>query len=85
MVRTANELGGPQVRLADRRLQPLVSHQPKGPSFAIRGQEVAWLDWRLRWSFDPMHGLSLYRIRRADQGLERDVAYHLGLAEMAVP
>jgi primary-amine oxidase len=62
-------------------LKPLEVTQPDGPSFAVRGHEVAWQKWSFRVGFNPREGLVLHTI--AYDG--RPVLYRASIAEMIVP
>jgi primary-amine oxidase len=62
-------------------LKPLEVAQPDGPSFAVRGHEVAWQKWSFRVGFNPREGLVLHTI--AYDG--RPVLYRASIAEMVVP
>jgi primary-amine oxidase len=66
-------------------LQPLVSHMPQGVSFTVNGQEVAWQNWRFRYSVQTMKGLVLYDVRYRDGDRDRTILHKLSLAEMLVP
>jgi primary-amine oxidase len=62
-------------------LKPLEVVQPDGPSFAVRGHEVAWQNWTFRAGFNPREGLVLHTL--AYEG--RPVLYRASIAEMIVP
>jgi len=66
-------------------LKPVEITQPEGPSFTVRGHEVAWQKWRFRIGFTPREGLVLYTISYEDQGRIRPILYRAALAEMVVP
>lgn len=66
-------------------LKPLLSQMPEGVSFRVSGQEIAWQNWRFRYSVQPMKGLVLYDVRYEDGGRVRPILYKLSLAEMLVP
>jgi primary-amine oxidase len=34
-------------------LKPIEIRQPEGPSFELRGHELAWQKWRMRIGFTP--------------------------------
>jgi primary-amine oxidase len=60
--------------------------QPQGPSFEIRGNEVAWQKWRFRYLMHPREGLVLYLVSYADPaGQQQPVLYRASFSEMAVP
>jgi primary-amine oxidase len=62
-------------------LRPLEVVQPGGPSFAVKGQEVAWQKWALRIGFNPREGLVLNTVSYDG----RPVLYRGSIAEMIVP
>ncbi len=65
--------------------QPLDIVQPKGPSFAVDGYEVAWQKWKFRIGFTPREGLVLHNISYTDAGRERPIIYRAAICEMVVP
>lgn len=65
--------------------KPLHIVQPEGVGFELRGQEVAWDNWRFHFGLDPREGLVLHRVRYVDGGKERPVLYRASLSEMVVP
>jgi primary-amine oxidase len=66
--------------------RPLVISQPEGPSFVIRGNEVAWQKWRFRYLMHPREGLVLYLVSYDDpKGKPQPVLYRASFSEMAVP
>jgi primary-amine oxidase len=66
-------------------LKPLEIVQPEGPSFQVKGHEIAWQKWRMRVGFTPREGLVLHTVTYNDQGQERPVLYRASLVEMTVP
>lgn len=66
-------------------VKPLEIVQPEGPSFTVKGQEIAWQKWKMRVGFTPREGLVLYTVSYTDQGKERPIFYRASLAEMTVP
>ena len=66
-------------------LRPLVIEQPEGASFAVRGHEISWQRWRLRWSFNAREGLVLHRVAYDDNGELRPIAHRISISEMVVP
>jgi primary-amine oxidase len=66
-------------------LKPIEIHQPEGPSFELRGHELAWQKWRMRLGFTPREGLVIHTVTYADQGRERPVLYRASIADMVVP
>ncbi len=65
--------------------KPLVISQPEGHSFEIRGHEIIWQNWRLRYGVDNREGLVIYDVRYVDHGKERPVMYRGSMPEMVVP
>lgn len=65
--------------------KPLVISQPEGHSFEIKGHEIIWQNWRLRYGVDNREGLVIYDVRYVDQGRERSVMYRGSMPEMVVP
>lgn len=82
VTRDAHDLDAPPRRPAPR---PLVTSQPEGASFTLRGQEVAWQGWRLRWALHPREGLVLYQVGHEDGGRVRSILYRASLSEIVVP
>ncbi|MCO5168505.1 MAG: primary-amine oxidase [Planctomycetes bacterium] len=82
VTRAAHDLDVPARRPAPR---PLVTTQPEGASFTLRGQEVAWQGWRLRWTLHPREGLVLHQVGFEDEGRLRPVLYRASLSEIVVP
>jgi len=66
-------------------LKPVEITQSEGPSFTVRGHEVAWQKWRFRIGFTPREGVVLHTLSYEDQGRERPILYRASLAEMVVP
>lgn len=65
--------------------KPLVILQPEGHSFEIKGHEIIWQNWRLRYGIDNREGLVIYDVRYMDHGKERPVMYRGSMPEMVVP
>jgi primary-amine oxidase len=65
--------------------KPLIISQPEGHSFEIRGHEIIWENWKLRYGVDNREGLVIYDVRYVDQGKERPVMYRGSMPEMVVP
>ena len=59
--------------------------QPEGSSISFNGQEIAWRDWRFRYSIDNREGLVIYNVRYVDNGKERHILYKGSMPEMVVP
>jgi primary-amine oxidase len=66
-------------------LRPLRLSQPMGTSFAVRGHEVRWQNWRFRFGMHPRGGLVVYTVGYEDRGKLRPILYRGSLSEMAVP
>ena len=66
-------------------LRPLEIAQPEGPSFVVRGHEICWQRWRLRWSFNAREGLVLHSVGYECDGEVRSIAHRLSISEMVVP
>lgn len=66
-------------------LKPLQVIQPEGPSFEVKGWEVAWQKWKFRIGFTSREGLVLHTLTYDDQGKERPILYRASLSEMVVP
>ncbi|HET9915859.1 MAG TPA: primary-amine oxidase [Candidatus Binatia bacterium] len=69
------------------RAAPKALHisQPEGVSFALRGNEVRWQNWRFRYALHPREGLVLYAVGYEDRGKLRSILYRGSLSEMVVP
>ena len=65
--------------------KPLMMVQPEGHSFEIRGHEIIWQNWKLRYGVDNREGLVIYNVRYIDHGNERPVMYRGSMPEMVVP
>jgi len=66
-------------------LRPIEITQPEGPSFEVRGNEISWQHWRLRWSFNPREGLVLHTVGFEQNGEVRSIAHRISISEMVVP
>jgi primary-amine oxidase len=66
-------------------LKPLDITQPEGSSWEISGNEVAWQNWRFRFSLHPNEGLVLHRVGYVDGGTLRPILHRASLADMVVP
>jgi primary-amine oxidase len=75
------EFNGP----ARTDLRPLEITQPQGPSFALNGPVLTWLNWSMRLDFNSREGLVLHRVSHRDGDRDRLVLHRASLAEMAVP
>lgn len=72
----------PQVR---KDLKPLEIVQSEGPSFTVRGYEVAWQKWKFHIGFTPREGLVLHTIGYQDGDRERPILRRASICEMVVP
>jgi primary-amine oxidase len=66
-------------------LRQLRTVQPDGPSFRLRGSEVRWQNWRLRYGVHPRRGLELYDVAYEDAGRARPILYRASVSEMIAP
>ncbi len=66
-------------------LRAIEISQPDGPSFAVDGNQVEWLNWRFHVEFNAREGLVLNDIRFDDGTGPRSVLYRAAVAEMVVP
>ncbi|PUZ21507.1 primary-amine oxidase [Chitinophaga costaii] len=64
---------------------PVVITQPGGPSFEIKGHEINFQNWHLRFGVDNREGLVIYDVKYNDQGKARSVMYRGSMPEMVVP
>jgi primary-amine oxidase len=64
---------------------PVMISQPKGSTIEIKGQEITWQNWRLRYGIDNREGLVIYNVRYIDNGKERSIMYKGSMPEMVVP
>jgi len=65
--------------------KPLMITQPEGHTFAVKGHEITWQNWKLRYGVDNREGLVIYDVRYIDKGKERSVMYRGSMPEMVVP
>jgi primary-amine oxidase len=66
-------------------LKPLIITQPEGHSFEIKGHEISWKNWKIRYGVDNREGLVIYDVRFVDKGKERSIMYRGSMPEMVVP
>jgi len=66
-------------------LKPLIITQPEGHSFEIKGHEISWKNWKIRYGIDNREGLVIYDVRFIDKGKERSIMYRGSMPEMVVP
>ena len=64
---------------------PIVITQPEGSSVVIKGHEIQWQNWRLRYGVDNREGLVIYNVSFDDNGQQRPVMYRGSMPEMVVP
>jgi len=55
------------------------------PSISVRGHEVRWDRWRLRYSMHPREGLVLHTVGYEDGGRVRPILHRASISEMWVP
>jgi primary-amine oxidase len=65
--------------------RPLIITQPEGHTFEVKGHEIAWQNWKLRYGVDNREGLVVYDVRYKDNGKERSIMYRGSMPEMVVP
>jgi primary-amine oxidase len=65
--------------------KPLIITQPEGHSFDVKGHEITWQNWKLRYGVDNREGLVIYDVRYVDNGKERSIMYRGSMPEMVVP
>jgi primary-amine oxidase len=61
--------------------KPLVTTQPQGVDYQLRGSEVRWQGWSFHFTFNPREGLVLHRVAYD----ERSILHRASLSEMIVP
>ncbi|OLO42441.1 tyramine oxidase [Alkalihalophilus pseudofirmus] len=66
-------------------IKPLDIIQPEGPSFVIKGHQIEWQKWNIRFGFTSREGLVLHTVTYQDKGEERPILYRASLSEMVVP
>lgn len=66
-------------------LKPLDIVQPEGPSFKVKGHEIEWQKWKIRFGFTSREGLVLHTVTYNDKEEDRGVLYRASLSEMVVP
>src|SRR5215470_1808218 len=64
---------------------PISVSQPLGPSFHVKGTEVAWQNWRFRFRLDPRLGAIINLAGIEDGGRFRSVLYEGSMSELYVP
>jgi primary-amine oxidase len=64
---------------------PISVSQPLGPSFQVKGAEVAWQNWRFRFRLDPRLGAIINLAGIEDGGRFRSVLYEGSMSELYVP
>jgi primary-amine oxidase len=65
--------------------RPLIITQPEGHTFEVKGHEITWQNWKLRYGVDNREGLVIYDVRYVDNGKERSIMYRGSMPEMVVP
>ncbi|GAA5910033.1 uncharacterized protein JCM6883_000531 [Sporobolomyces salmoneus] len=68
-------------------LKPLEITQPQGVSFNMRGNEIAWQNWKFHIGFNHREGIVLSTIQYfdVDEKRYRPICYRASFAEMVVP
>lgn len=66
-------------------LRPLEIVQPEGAGFTVEGNLLAWQNWRVRVSMDPIEGLVLHQLSWDDGTRLRPIIHRAALSEMVVP
>jgi len=59
--------------------------QPEGPSFKLRGNEVAWQKWKFHFRIDPRLGPVVSLVRYMDNGQSRSILYQGSVSELFIP
>lgn len=59
--------------------------QPRGATYAVKGQEVEWQNWKFHFRVDARRGVVLSNVRYTDDGRDRSVMYQGSLSELFVP
>ena len=74
-------------RVANLRndIKPLTIEQSEGPSFCLKGNKIAWQNWKFVIGFNAREGLTIHHVRYHDQGEDRSILYRASLTEMVVP
>ncbi|WP_209121113.1 primary-amine oxidase [Alkalihalobacillus sp. BA299] len=66
-------------------IKPLDIIQPEGPSFVVKGHQIEWQKWKIRFGFTSREGLVLHTVTYHDKGEDRPILYRASLSEMVVP
>jgi primary-amine oxidase len=69
----------------NKSTKALVISQPDGHTFDIKGHEITWQNWKLRYGVDNREGLVIYDVKYIDKGKERSIMYRGSMPEMVVP
>ncbi len=64
---------------------PVRMVQPRGPSYTLTGNEIAWQNWKFHFRVDARRGVVLSTVRYADGGRDRSIMYQGSLSELFVP
>ncbi len=65
--------------------KPLDVIQPDGPSFELRGHEIAWQGWRFRFAMQPREGVVLHTVGYEEQGRVRSILHRASVSEIVIP
>ncbi|MFT7653700.1 MAG: primary-amine oxidase [Limisphaerales bacterium] len=66
-------------------IQPIEITQPKGASFSVDNNAVAWEGFNFRISMHPINGLVLHQLSYQDGDENRSILYRAALSDMVVP
>ena len=73
------------IKELNKSTMPLIITQPEGHTFDIKGHEITWQNWKLRYGIDNREGLVIYDVKYIDKGKERSIMYRGSMPEMVVP
>ncbi|MDB5091507.1 MAG: hypothetical protein JWR09_5501 [Mucilaginibacter sp.] len=73
------------IKELNKSTMPLIITQPEGHTFDIKGHEITWQNWKLRYGVDNREGLVIYDVKYIDKGKERSIMYRGSMPEMVVP
>ncbi|MBV8476635.1 MAG: primary-amine oxidase [Acidobacteria bacterium] len=66
-------------------LNPIISHEPRGPDFTVNGSQVDWDKWHFRVRMDPRLGIVVSTVDFDDGSRRRSIMYEGHLSEIFVP
>ncbi|SHN23585.1 hypothetical protein [Mucilaginibacter sp. OK098] len=73
------------IKELNKSIMPLIITQPEGHTFDIKGHEITWQNWKLRYGVDNREGLVIYDVKYINKGKERSIMYRGSMPEMVVP